>query len=861
MMKQLILTAFLSFFIAPLLLAQDPCKNYPMNGYTGKCSITTQMSSDGKFVYTSDLFTLKKWDIVTKKVVDEINPFPYMLTGNSTKSEQVIVLEKGEIGGNQSIAYDLQKKALVDTKAEALALLSIEGKKSYDKLIKKTFRADILLDRENIFLIVTSNDVVSKLDPSSGKVITIGTAKNQHYEPISKTLFLNVDGKLELVNTVTLSRIKTGRAFDLFIDQVLISPDKKYLITISRDVFVFLDPATGNEVKTLELKSASYGSMRFKSDNSGFYIYGTQSSCYRCLDIKRAQEYSYPDFTMVKDHLEIMKNYKKLQSVFLDPDKNIFHLQKDDYHIYQYDVATAKLLDSLSFRYKMNADEAENLTAEKEGRIKTGNKAISALYNMKMPAMYHEAKYNITINMDDYSDDGLVLMRDAYHSGAAVILWSFPKGEPLIQYYNTYTDKKTGIGSNSVVVPERIHKSYLSTDAKQIAFNTYEGLSIYESSTLKVKLDKKYMVALFNGKALITNAEYNALELISTETGKTIHKVAERNINNDFVDRHHAKDKVYFVNQYGVAVYDLAKPAELTSVSSAEAEKIGYLKYSSGGGYSMFRKNRTTGKDEPIPGYRKPDKAYQQNRYLLTAEPNEGFQIFDVETGKTITPKPLYSGWTGQETLVYFKNLNKLLVVENLPVFCRPNADVSEPGASAYTIDIASGEITPYLLHESRQEYVKMVQAFEAAMYAYTPKTDCERKTDAYPPGAMIPSRSAFLPTLLSVGYDCTEKVYIVATRDMDKVNGIPIHVVRLHKKSLAELESDYIQPHGANRYEICAHCGGAAAGMGTFYYTGWTDWEQQNFNIYTRRKVTNQKTVERAICGQCQGQGWIQVK
>ncbi|CAN0424691.1 unnamed protein product, partial [Phaeothamnion confervicola] len=38
----------------------------------GNCSISSALSTDGKYLYTTDRVTLKKWDIATNKVVEEI---------------------------------------------------------------------------------------------------------------------------------------------------------------------------------------------------------------------------------------------------------------------------------------------------------------------------------------------------------------------------------------------------------------------------------------------------------------------------------------------------------------------------------------------------------------------------------------------------------------------------------------------------------------------------------------------------------------------------------------------------------------------------------------------------------------------
>ena len=66
-----VIATLILLFVAYAAFAQEPCRGYPMKGYTGNCDLSVAFSSDGKYVYTSDRLTLKKWDIFTKEVVEE----------------------------------------------------------------------------------------------------------------------------------------------------------------------------------------------------------------------------------------------------------------------------------------------------------------------------------------------------------------------------------------------------------------------------------------------------------------------------------------------------------------------------------------------------------------------------------------------------------------------------------------------------------------------------------------------------------------------------------------------------------------------------------------------------------------------
>jgi hypothetical protein len=225
----------------------------------------------------------------------------------------------------------------------------------------------------------------------------------------------------------------------------------------------------------------------------------------------------------------------------------------------------------------------------------------------------------------------------------------------------------------------------------------------------------------------------------------------------------------------------------------------------------------------------------------------------DARTAQLVTPKALYSGWTQINEMVYFKDLNKVLVCNNWPVYSKPNSSPEDPAASAYTFDVSTGEITPYLLTENSAAMDAILKDREQklAAWEYAAKSDCKHGLQ-FQDGTTIRKGDTYLIVL---GYDCEEKAYAVSTRELyqEPGGGTMRQRVRIEKRTPLELSTyESLGPV----WEICSNCAGQPERTHVSTFTGWTEWEQQNFNIYTRKFVTNKRVEERTHCKQCEG-GW----
>jgi hypothetical protein len=193
-------------------------------------------------------------------------------------------------------------------------------------------------------------------------------------------------------------------------------------------------------------------------------------------------------------------------------------------------------------------------------------------------------------------------------------------------------------------------------------------------------------------------------------------------------------------------------------------------------------------------------------------------------------------------------------------VYTWPNASAEDPGASAYTIDVASGAITPYLLTEERAKYTKMMTKWNEAIYTYNnSQTACDHLAREYPAGKYLHSGKDHAPDFIVLGYDCEKNVYVVVKREkLFPGTNSEVLVSRPVERTAAQLnESQYLVTE--SKYHVCPACNGYPAGFVTEYYSGWSDWEQKSLNIYLyTRKWETTKSEMLKLCQRCKGEAWV---
>jgi hypothetical protein len=323
--------------------------------------------------------------------------------------------------------------------------------------------------------------------------------------------------------------------------------------------------------------------------------------------------------------------------------------------------------------------------------------------------------------------------------------------------------------------------------------------------------------------------------------------------------------KSYFGHSGGVGVFDFTVPGEIKVYKHSELPPNMMIRYDI---KDQLLVDYVTKKEEPIPGLKpvvrnvQNDQTRSQRPYEIYGYAKEGFMIYDLSTRKLITDKPVFAGWMKFDQAVYFKKLNKLLVISELPRYTWPNATKEDPGASAYTLDMSTGEITPYLLTDDRAEYVKMAAQVDKEFYAYQALPECERanRRAKFKPGSFAVStidNSKYPPSIV-LGYDCEHKSYVVARRQLLNPGSNDIaQMSRLHEVQEADMDQHYSATDAG--WKICHACSGFPAGYVTENYSGWSEWEQKSLNIYLYTRKWETKSVKmQVLCKVCKGEAWV---
>jgi hypothetical protein len=444
------------------------------------------------------------------------------------------------------------------------------------------------------------------------------------------------------------------------------------------------------------------------------------------------------------------------------------------------------------------------------------------------------------------------------HENEQVFRWKFPEGKCEAVYVSKNSTRKEGIGADPIYVAGAIMNSFITTDGSVVAFNYRSepvSFEILKGGSVQLKMEAKELYALFDGKALIGDPsnhafEYNRLELIETTTGKSLFKFPAK-VTTTTLDASAVKDKIFFVDDTSLKMFDLNTLATTTHPLQ-DAKKIGYY-------FSLRHQfNTTINRSEAYPGL-KARKGYgnerEQGRFFLSGNKDEGFDVYDLVEGRYLNAKPLYSGWETFASMHYFPALNQLVVWQSYPSYTRPNATKDEPGASAFAIDMKTGDITPYLLHLDRQTII--ANAPPVVPFVYTPISDCDYAELVLPIGAIWKLNGN---DVVKVGFDCESSEHVLIVRQRDPQNH-SLFSVRFDRQKYVHKDGGFHYNGSSVRYQLCPACGGFPLQTGEVSYTGWTDWEQQNFNIYSRRYVKNKKITQTQVCTTCRGQAILPVK
>ncbi|WP_276371831.1 hypothetical protein [Chryseolinea sp. H1M3-3] len=839
----------LVFIVSTSYSQNIPCKSYPMGGYHGNCGLTSALSADRKYLYTSDRVTLKKWDIATSKVVEEIPGFMHPLAGGTDNPRLVrVIRESGvQIQGNNDL-YDLGRKSLVvNPEIAFLNLLSEDKRKAFRKVLSAS-SFNIYFNADSTFAALAETvGKIYQVEVTTGKMKLISEGSTGPFiNELNTLVVFGPKDKKYLVNFVTGEKMQFTATGGF--EASIVTPDKKYIVFSGRDGLSFVDRKTGNEV------FKHYGGrVFFKSDLSMFYVFSIAWENDGTYSVHHALTFGYPDFKKLERIDTRWTGFASPHSLNFDPDKGVFYSAGGGR-----DIKTHEIKVPISVAYVPSQEDLNAEVSDRERNVKIGNEALEKLSTMKTPPIVNVIEPYITHKISSYSDNGKVVVYSKYGDGGSVIVWSFPEGMPIAAFRDQLSSAR-GASESAVLVPGNIQKASISPGGKVIALETNGALLFYAGEVQTSVFAKRILLGLLDNAALLSDYNYKDVIVVDPATGKTIGKVKTKG----------ERDAVGADPRINPGVFTIKEKERIGIIDPASPSEIRYtpitqLPESDAARYDLKRwtlVDNATGNETVLPGI-KPltgvDESKVQSNFLIAFYFNEGYYIYDLKQKKTINEKPIYPGWMTDNHVIFLPGINKLLVWTSVPVFTRPNATENDPGASAFTIDVKTGEITPYLMSEPRSAYIEKENAEKAAAFKYA-SLPCEEKKRSYGPGDNIGSASH--PASIVLGYDCDRKAYVVARRSLlyPGTNSM-VQVSRLFPITEEELSSQgYIKVKKS--HAVCPLCHGYPMEFSKQTTSGWSDWEQKSLNIYlyTREWETKTETIG-TRCSTCKGDAWIKL-
>jgi WD40 repeat protein len=844
--------ACLSFSYANVFSQSETCKSYPLGGYTGKCDISIALSPDSKYLYTSGAGAIKKWDIAAHKVVSEGRYFS-VVDGMSADGNFLVLQNRQRTSSSptrDNDMYDLRYYKVHDPASALLKLLPIEYRKAYDKFRAANISiSKVYFSRDSSVAALVGFDQLHRLEISTGKITLLTKFRSEPHYINDLNMFVTSNDAghvfIDLISErVYPTKLRSGPG------RLSLTPDKKYLV-VSDAGSSFVDLNTWKEV----FYCGDCYRVRFNSAGTKFYGFTVVANRWDDYFLHHTTVFDYPGFKSIERIDKVHEGLKSVDGVPFDPDRELIFSSTGGR-----DLRTSELKIPFSIDHIVTDNEAKSVRDEAEKNARVGNDAIAKLAKMRTPVIVHQLADYVKVNPSSYTDDGHVMMYEKHTRGGAAILWSFPSGEPVAGYRDE-ASTADGVSKSMVLVPGFIRWAGISPNGKIVAIVTDKEILFYEGAKLKGKVADRELLGLLDNAALLAvkpkagTYEYKDLTLVDPQSGAVLAKVKSKPINIYFAnfDNRYMPGKLVLSSKDEISILDPANPSVMQAYPHTQAPTGVPAKYYNG----INVVNRVTGELTAVPGGTTTSffKPILQSPYVLSFYKNEGIFIHDIATGKNIHDKPIYPGWMDVGHMIYLKSINKLLVTNTVPIYTWPNANDTDPGASVFTVDVATGEITPYLLTEPRSKYMAQKNAEAASAFRYA-SLPCEEKNRSYKPGTTITSEKH--PISIVIGYDCEINAYVVARREPLHGPNSGTHVSRLYPLTEAEARDQGYTNIGS-KWQICPRCKGYPVTVETRTSSGWSDWEQKSLNIYvyTREWQTTTDQVE-VRCERCHGDAWI---
>lgn len=835
--------------------AQEPCKTAPFSGYSGNCDVSVMTSVDGKHFYTSDGTALKIWDMKTMKVVDEHPDFPYKLVGPGNNEDVILVQSRGV-----SKFYSISSKSTVTLNHDPLAGKNVKFSKK--QMVVGRAPTPVAFDPvANIVLVktgtnpygITASQDILKVDLNNNNTVSLvytakGAVSHLVYDPALAWLALKDDDGIKVIDMKTGAEVAKFRDdFIAGISYFASSPGDKYIALVGdREAHIF-EKASGKYLGTTSGKGNGVSSQVFwKSNGEGFYFAASGSCTHNANCFNQLGEYALPGVKLVMNHVDPATNpYGQFYNFILDADGGNVYIspynRPKKYEFIGYNLADKKEANTLALAYTQSADMVRQEADEKVQRMRNFNQMIDRIFELAKPASHHQ--YGEPLIPQGVTTSGDVLIREFEQ----LFHWRIPDGKPQGVYISKNSPRQEGIGAGRIPIAGPVGGGFISPSGKEVGIaysGSVTGFEIFREGKSMFRDNKRDLIALLDGKALAytpgkTSWILENVELIETTTGNVLKAFGK--VQSRYVDATTVAGKIFMVDDK-ITVMDV-NALSLTSYPLEEAQKIGFYIPVGIAAPDAIKNKSYTGM--------KRGEGVAQGRYYITAHADDGFNIYDLVERKNINPKPLYISWKEWEKMAYLPGTQQLLVWWRGAGYARPNAKDDEPGASAYTINIKTGAITPYLMHTDRATMIAANKKADAIWKAFEADV-CAFAEFQLPKGAMFTEKNG--ERVLKIGVDCEDSSHIMARQkptNPDKT----VFTTSFEKWEFGKKKySDY----SSVKYRLCYECGGFPEKTIVTRTSGWSDWEQVNFNVYSRVYQKNKKEVTVKICNSCNGSGIV---
>lgn len=834
--------AFL-FFIFSRIHAQGPsCQTGPLEGYRGNCSIARMASPDG-FVYThsDETKVIKKWNFATGQIVQEW-PVDYVLEFKEVTHDGRYLRFGARIEDTYwpSKLFDTQTGKLVPIENMSLYAILPNG----TAVVKDEKRKAMLYDMKSKKTIATlGKDVGDFIDVSDDGNIIFWS----QYDGFSVHAYDISKGDEVFESEVNRRNMPAS-----------ISPDGRFAVWCGgiRDLkakkTMTMDCQTNN-LMYHQMLYAPDGKTGYSISSGEYSEYGAWTSV-----IVYVREYNLETGAMIEEYRDPFSQHSRMNSI---PGNTIGTLASDGSHIYFPAPKGMVLVDKTSYaKQEKLLDIFGNIGSvglAQEQQKERRTKHIEALTAAGQKTFENitfsgaDFQFDIKTSLFDYDPiSELALVGNIYEGG----LLNIKDGKFITTY--SLTVNRPGL---SVKTKHQYASYSIVPGGTLVSVAGIEGTSLYNKSAFVKELPGVNVRKLISPRLALVHSKSDMLGLYDINSGETILTYRKWNEELSYFlspDR----SKILFKSNGKAEVVDVLTGKVLRRLD----------------GYSTWITNKyivtnplTAEMIDIISGDRVVAKGWDANRsgrnffiegnYMCYVHEGGMVDAYDLDKLAYVSDMP--AKLIGELTFNYvaaFPNTQKLMI-------CTSNGSPSfglngnaKESASAYTMNLSSGEFFPFRFHIPAAEASKIYAARQAQSEQQRAAREAQENAGLDPcmhslkikPNRVVINKASQTYHHVA-GYDCQSQNYQVTSRAVNTTGTTATTSVVPRWK----MESEY----NVAAVSVCPKCNGSGTHTHTVNYSS-TNVDNYNANVPGGKVITTTSgsRQETETCPVCKGQGVV---